>query len=161
MDNEIASAPGPMPYFIDIIDFLRGQPLLVPSFRTGFVPSKRDNEKEGTRHRTSAPDPHALRIFDSTHRVRAVLDPKEGERSGGNAPLSASDSGGPPRAESGVLFPSPTPRNLPRSPAKKIPKGTKIPTAYPALPQMLTLPPPYPPHSVLADRDWQPPPDSG
>ena len=60
------------------LTFLRGQPLVVPSSQNAFVPQKGDKKKEGTRHRTSAPDPHALWIFGSTHRVRAVLDPKRG-----------------------------------------------------------------------------------
>nr|EES52629.1 MAG: hypothetical protein UBAL3_92050001 [Leptospirillum ferrodiazotrophum] len=91
----------------------------------------------------------------------SVPDPKKGERSGGNAPIFASDSGEPPRAESGVLSPTSGRRNHSRSPAQNIPKGTKIPTAYSAIFPAFTFPPPEHRNCVSAFRGSSPPQDSG
>lgn len=55
-------------------------------------PLQRGAWKRGAMHRSGATERHARWIYDHSDGMRAVLDPKEGERSGGNDPFSGFSS---------------------------------------------------------------------
>ncbi len=58
--------------------FLRRNSLDAPRFRNAPVPSEGAPEKEGTKHRTGASEPHAHWIFCPPRWVRVVLGPQGG-----------------------------------------------------------------------------------
>ena len=112
LNNEIALVPAQVPYFLVCINFFEGAAPHWPLVPEGICPFEKGQRKRGDRHRTSALEPHAHWIFDSTHRVRAVSHLNEGERSGGNAPFS--------RADSALQSPSEKIRSPSRSPSASI-----------------------------------------